>query len=696
MRGVALVAGRNKIIGLLLFWILAWILFRGINGVVNPWLNLGIAISMFIVPGMGIYLLLVKSFLSLESFLSGLSISIFITAVLGLIARVLHFPFTFVYYSVMIVGAAAWSALLARDQTIHFHVHINWKSILMGWPTYAGIVLAVLYSMHGPWDSDDHIYLPYLTKWQHSTSLNFNEIMFGLNYTEDPRFWLAMLPMSFAVLSSLSGMHGILLLGAYLRVFLIILALLGTFYLARKTGMPPTTASFAVLAQVALLIGLTADRYQAGTTFFFRIQQDKATVAFLLAPIFLGSVTRLLAKPDRSSVALTLMTGFTLTMTHPVMLTYTIIIAGLYGFLYFHKTHSWRTLITLGIVFITILAPAASLRFIDTWTTYHPFSLEEAAGQSYMNALITTIGDRFYSFKPSLLTLYIPGNIPGYSFIAWVWLIIPVLTTIYGIRNLDQSDTARYALSGLLLIMLTGIPFTGWLIGFFVSASMLWRSVWMYPFGISTAFVLKALIESNLRTQLFQHAVHKLPPQIQQHGTGIVLNCAALLLLVCSIKVMDWQHIPNLRDFNRRVSYYRYLVEVGQELDHHMNGQQIIASNGELNAFLPGLSANARVLHMRGWHFTELSGVPRQDAKQRVADWLSLFALKTAEQERIAILEKYKIRLIILNENNDYKNDFFISYPERFVLIKRWNWNEDLQTSLFLVVDNNKTNPLRK
>ena len=696
MRGVALAAGRKKIIGLLLFWILAWIFFRGINGVVNPWLSLGIAISMFIIPGIGIYLLLVENVFSLESFLSGLSISILMTAVLGLLARTMHFPFTYVYYGVMVGGAAAWSAFLVRNQTIHFHVQIDWESILMGWPAYAGIVLAVLYSMHGIWESDDYTYLAYVTKWQHSTGLNFNEIIFGLNYTEDPRFWPMMLPMSYAILSELSGIHGILLLGTYLRLFLVILALLSTFYVARKIDMAPTVASFAVLAQVALLIGLTADRYQAGTTFFFRIQQDKATVAFLLAPIFLGSITRLLAKPNRSSVALTLMTGFTLTMTHPVMLTYTIIIAGLFGFLDFLKSRNWKPLIIMAIVLFIILAPAASLRFIDTWATYHPFSLEETAGRPGMTARINIIGDRFYGFDLSSLKSYVPGNIPGHDFIAWAWLIIPVLTTIYGIRKLEQSITARYALSGLLLILLTGIPFTGWLIGYFVSAPMLWRSVFMYPFGITTAFVLSALIESNKRTQLIQHVVHRLPPYVQQHGTSIILNCAAIFFLVYAANVMEWQHIPSLLDFDRRVREYRVLVEVGQELDYHMNDQQIVTGNNLINDFLPGLSANARVVQMRGLRMTINYGVPRQIARRRVADMIKLFTPKTTEAERMAILKRNKIRLIVLNKVAEDEVNFFASHPSRFVLIHRWNWNEDSQILLFLVIDNNKTSSLRK
>lgn len=68
---------------------------------------------------------------------------------------------------------------------------------------------------------DDFTYLGYLTNWQHATHLNFNNIIHKMDIIEIERFWLTMYLMGQALLSDLSGVPGILLLGNYLELFLV-------------------------------------------------------------------------------------------------------------------------------------------------------------------------------------------------------------------------------------------------------------------------------------------------------------------------------------------------------------------------------------------------------------------------------------------------------------------------------------------
>jgi hypothetical protein len=95
---------------------------------------------------------------------------------------------------------------------------------------------------------DDWSYLAYLTNWQYSTHLNFTEIIFGTTSTDLARFWLALYPMGQALLSDLSGVPGILLLGNYLEIFLVIIANLAMYHFARTLGLSRRSAGFSVLS----------------------------------------------------------------------------------------------------------------------------------------------------------------------------------------------------------------------------------------------------------------------------------------------------------------------------------------------------------------------------------------------------------------------------------------------------------------
>jgi hypothetical protein len=73
---------------------------------------------------------------------------------------------------------------------------------------------------------------------------------------------------------------------------------------------------------------------------------------------------------------------------------------------------------------------------------------------------------------------------PVQTFFSWSYLWLLVLGLVWAIFNLRKKIIAPFIAATSLLVLLCGIPYTGWLVGYFVSAGMLWRSPWLLPIGL--------------------------------------------------------------------------------------------------------------------------------------------------------------------------------------------------------------------
>ena len=131
--------------------------------------------------------------------------------------------------------------------------------------------------------NDDLTYLAYITNWQHSTHLDFKDLVFGADKFVHPRFWLMSVPFAQAFLAEISQLPGILILGGYYEPFLVFLSVLCWYGLARTLYLSHQAASISVILQVLFLL-LLSQYLHPGAPFFNQLSVDKATATFILAP----------------------------------------------------------------------------------------------------------------------------------------------------------------------------------------------------------------------------------------------------------------------------------------------------------------------------------------------------------------------------------------------------------------------------
>ena len=248
-------------------------------------IRLAIAIGLFIFPGALLYILLVGEedvFSDLLGIIPvGFAFSVMLTSVIGLFGKVLGLSFLAVKNTYALFGLIELGLLVFARRNVKLDV--SKKRILASMQNLLGnvpLLVAVIFSamlMFG-WQLffiDDTTYLAYLTNWQHATHLSFTNIVHRENIVEQSRFWLAMIPIGQAILSSLSGAPGILLLGNYLELLLVPIAVITSYWFARVLGLSSRAAGYSVLLQVLLYLLMFNESWPVGFWFYINMSEDK-------------------------------------------------------------------------------------------------------------------------------------------------------------------------------------------------------------------------------------------------------------------------------------------------------------------------------------------------------------------------------------------------------------------------------------
>lgn len=638
-----------------------------------PWLRLGLAGLIFVAPGMAISLLLTGSRLSLLShFTSGLVLSIFLVSILGLVGRIFHLPFNFIKPTFWGMGLIAFLAL---------SVHINSAQQLYQSKSYSmlSVLLLLLMIAFGAMvaftsriEEDSFTYLAYLTNWQHSLRLNFGEVVFGSGNLDPIRFWLAMFPMSLAFLAELSDLSGVLLLGFYLMPVLVTISLLSIYNFYEDLLQSNLQAIIALVLQFIILILLLGNR-QPGNMFFLRIAEDKSFAAFSMAPVFFLAVNCFLEFPSLRRGIFILLSGWSLALVHPIILAYTIFIAGLYIAIVTITHKNYRTMGILSIILLFIIVPSASLRFISFhgMKTQAPFDLESALD---INPDISPIGDRisfiegtpFYGFNLDKIKIQTDPDVsPTWitSFASWSYLWLIGLGFLWSLPKLKKIDnkTAAFITASSLLVLLCAIPYTGWLMGYFVSARMLWRSPWLFPSGLVGVSIVVDLIHAILpkdKNVSWQANYAKNAAFI-----SVMLICIALMSFSYNSEYRTrWYSLQRLQDYKIELEERAVL---GQYLENYIEQPSIFLASYDMMNYLPGISSKAKVVYFRSSIFT-----PHPAGLSNMNDVLSSNK-EFSMNRRMVILDRFRVHYLLIEDTAVQK--YYIAYPEYFSLQKFGN-----------------------
>jgi hypothetical protein len=637
----------------------------------SMWIPLGLALLIFIVPGLCIYgLIQDKAAGGLNYVTFGFVISHLLLAVCGTLGRLVHFPFAVLRHGMMGLSLILLLCyLIPRLGSFHFKLSTVGK-IFSYWPLILAAVLAALMTVQRVLSDDDLSYLSFLTNWQNSPALNFNDVFFGADKLVSVRFWLISTPFSQAYLSALNGLPGIFVVGGYYEPFLAVLSVCSIYELARALGMSQRQAMAAALLQI-LFLSLLSEYLHPGAPFFRQLSTDKATAAYIFIPVFLQSVIWYLGNPAKREIMLVFLTGASLMLLHPVALVFAIIVAGLIT-LFGLEPANLRVRIGLLVLLVIIMTPQIAIRFVrHEAQAVIPFAMEDVLTSPGIKTMISVWDDsNFYGFNPSILAMHIPyaERLPIPSFILqYGWLVIPLLGALLTLKSIHRDFLSQYVLATFLLGALAGIPWTGWLLGYLVSAWMLERTLWIYPFGIGTVFCLTAISAETGLTGRLIGWIQTLQTKTKMDPQPWLFSALMLLAALPLWLVMREQNLPNLSRLHSNTERYIQFARIGRFMDEHTQDTAFAASTDELNDYIPAISTKAKVISYRPSDPSYPYFYTPQERKQRLLDRQSIFSRELPIEDRLALLKKYDIRFLWVKSGEYYLvKDMVSEFPATF------------------------------
>jgi hypothetical protein len=656
---------KRNLILIILSWIFLWVIPWGdiptiqdnlYLAFITDMTRLGIALVLFIVPGILLYILL-RGNSDPFPYLSGIipigfAFSVFLIAVIGLAGRIAGVSFSLVRNSFGFVGLAAlWWVILRRSDLIPTGKQLqdSVKTLVKTPPLLVALVFVIVMSMHeNLFFIDDTTYAAYLTHWQHSERLGFQNIIHPANVLEHVRFWLAMLPMGQALLADLSGVPGLLLMGNYLELFLAPMAVITSYWFARILGLTSRAASFSVLLQVALYTWMIGAQWPVGMWFYESLAEDKVAVAFFLAPVFFAMVVQFVEQTTWRNRFLTILSGLGIMLTHPVMFFFTCAIGALIVLCaWISRRASLRHVTEIFLICVVMMIPYAVIRLSDsTGEVTGAFSGEQASTTFQIDRYTNIIGDVFYGLNPQVL-MFLDVTAGSESHATFQLfraapLILLALGGVIALRRVHQGPLYWYVFSSSLLVFLATLPYTGWILGYFVSARMISRAAWFSPLGLGGILVFQSIMDWFKRISAAGKRQITLDERRRVFWGVIVVLLFVSPFLVISVL----QRIPL---YFERLDHNKQLAAIGHFIDNNtFSPTTVIALNYRDVQLLPAVSAHANLISFR----EELAYnghnnfLPLDEIYTRIDDSNTIRSLELSN-EKCPLLEKYALRFIV-------------------------------------------------
>lgn len=658
-------------------WILSWVISWGkiivfqnnlYSIFIVDMIKLGVALGMFILPGALLYVILAErednSLFKPDILPVGFALSTAIVGVIGIIGRIFGFSFDLVkgIFAFVGLGELVILAFFKPNSTEgKFRRSDYFRDIFGNVLLILALVLAVSMTFNGyQFFIDDTTYAAYLTNWQHSTRLGFDNIVHHTGIIEDERFWLALYPMGQALLADLSGVPGILLFSNYIELFLVPLAVITAYCFARILELSRKAAGLSAFVQVLLYTMMIDESWPVGFWFFQNMAEDKVSAVFLLSPVWFAFALKFLQRSGKNNAALFFIAGAGIALTHPVILFLSsVVVMGLAIFSWVAKRTVWQRVTQLALMLALLMAPYAVMRLYEHPSqALIPFDAESVSETFQAERYVNVVSDLFYGLNPEVLKLI--DISPDNSFYSayQIFRLIPVFLAFtaaaLSFRKIKEGALQWYIVTCVLLVIVAAVPYTGWILGLFISARMISRVSWFSPLGLAGALVI-VLVSERLKTgSIFKKPVKSPAPETGRSDEAVKGVLAGLMLTGI---LMVFLVLPRAPHYFEVLDHNRQLAQIGSYIDRNTSGATtVIAVDYSDIQMLPGVSAHTSLISFReekeyNPHNYFLSV---EEIHERMKDSNTIRSLdpSVSVQERCDLINGYDVEFVVARQND--------------------------------------------
>lgn len=672
--------------------------------------KLGLALGMFLLPGVLLFLWLQRGNGAVPHWSSalpvGFALSVTLIGFIGVLGRILGLPFLFVKSTFALIGLSGiffLPVLVSRVGMKKMDIFGGFRRLVENTPLLLALMLSTAVTFNGrQFFIDDTTYAAYAMNWQHSTQLGFKNIVYQVDVIEQARYWLALYPMVQAILADVSGIPTILLFSNYLELFLVPFSLFTAYWFACGLGLSRKAGGVSVLIQAVLYVAMVDESWPVGFWFYENMVEDKVSAVFLLAPVFFLFVLRFLEVPKTNNLALVFLSGAGLALTHPVILFLSFAIAGGLTLLaWYLKRTNLRDVLQLSVVLFMLMIPAAAIRLYDRYSSANlPFDAESVSSTFQAERYVNIIGDRYYGLNLEVLKLInISPDSSAYSayqvvrFLPAVLVLLALFLALFRIRG---GMVYWYITTCGFLIALAAIPYTGWVLGYFISARMISRVSWFLPLGLSGGILIMLFQEWMSKNEVclrwkespvpsftgengsvaqggsvsasfvksFRSRDKPIDPFVRGSLTGLMFTGILLISVV----------IPRSSDYFEVLNRNLQLARVGAYIDRVGDSPTtVIALAYSDLQLLPSVSARASLISFREEKEYNPHNyfLPIEVVQNRVDDSNIIRSLdpSVASEDKCTLLDAYEIRFLLARiENVEQYLSLMGACKERFIV----------------------------
>jgi hypothetical protein len=203
-----------------------------------------------------------------------------------------------------------------------------------------------------------------------------------------------------------------------------------------------------------------------------------------------------------------------------------------------------------------------------------------------------------------------------------------------------------------VLIILAMIPYTGWLLGYFVSARMIFRVSWFAPLGIGLVIIGKTVL-GFIQTRI----IPKIRPlgwseKIEKSAYSRIYLWGLAFILLFGLgsptMVEVIRSAPNLLS---TLNFHRQLGQVGAYISRNSSEKVTVITLNATDNYLPGISANAKPISFReeskDFEIKYVFTSEELDERQRDSRVIQSLEAEIPFDVRRDLIDRYEIKYIL-------------------------------------------------
>ncbi len=333
-----------------------------------------------------------------------------------------------------------------------------------------------------PAGNDFWSYASYVRKWATWDARPAVHVLFGTSDTANFRYIYGGWPLVQSLITAISGVDSVDLVGLWLPPVLMCAAYLAHYAFAETLFR---SRNAAMLSNLAFSLALT---YTGGTrdslqrVFFMRINEDKFLLPFILVPIALLFLVRYLRDKRRGDWAGFVLMAIGATLTHPLGLVQLGLSAGLFAALHLLLNRDRQTLVRLMALFVPMVLLLA-IPFTQRSTVDTAYSTDTEEGQTKYQGLHQ---DRLSLLDAESNRYMVNGKMLGYPVTIAALALTPLL--LIGVKKDWGAQFLLANMVGLIFVLFN--PLLTPLLGRIITPWMLWRLTYLFPSALVVGYML--------------------------------------------------------------------------------------------------------------------------------------------------------------------------------------------------------------